>query len=299
MPEPIPAPRESGFTTTTAFPLYWVAYGPPDAERLLVLHGGPGADHAYLLPQMLHLARLYNVILYDQRGGGKSKTDANIPVTIETHVADLDAVVKELELGAPSIVAYSFGSMIALFYCLETAKSETMEKPARLALIDPAPLRMDYRKQFEAEFSRRQNGAEIRRMRDELAASGLRETDPEQYRQRTFELAVAAYFADPSKARDLTPFRVSGRVQQTVWESLGSNYDVLEKLSPLGFPMLIVHGRDDPIPAASSIEGAKAMNAQLVLLDDCGHVPYVEQPGQLFAALDSFLAASDSSATRG
>jgi proline iminopeptidase len=276
-----------------------VAYGPPDAERLLVLHGGPGADHAYLLPQMLHLARLYNVILYDQRGGGKSKTDINIPVTIETHVADLDAVVKELELGAPSIVAYSFGSMIALFYCLEAAKSETMETPARLALIDPAPLRMDYRKQFEAEFSRRQNGAEIRRMRDELAASGLRETDPEQYRQRTFELAVAAYFADPSKARDLTPFRVSGRVQQTVWESLGSNYDVLEKLSPLGFPMLIVHGRDDPIPAASSIEGAKAMNAQLVLLDDCGHVPYVEQPGQLFAALDSFLAASDSSATRG
>jgi proline iminopeptidase len=299
MPEPIPAPRESGFTVTTTFPLYWVAYGPPDAEKLLLLHGGPGADHAYLLPQMLHLARLYNVILYDQRGGGKSKTDNNAPVTIETHVADLDAVVKEFELGAPSIVAYSFGSMIALFYCLEAVKSGTMVTPARLALIDPAPLRMEFRQQFEAEFSRRQNGVEIKKMRDELAASGLRETDPEQYRQRTFELAVAPYFADPSKAQNLTPFRVSGRVQQTVWESLGSNYDVLEKLSPLEFPALIVHGRDDPIPAASSIEGAKAMNAQLVLLDDCGHVPYVEQPGQLFAALDAFLAASDSSANRG
>jgi Predicted hydrolases or acyltransferases (alpha/beta hydrolase superfamily) len=299
VPEPIPLPRESGFTTTTAFPLYWVAYGPPDAEKLLVLHGGPGADHAYLLPQMLHLARLYNVILYDQRGGGKSKIDTNMPVTIETHVADLDAVVKELGLGNPSIVAYSFGSMIALFYCLEAAKSTAVAKPARLALIDPAPLRMDYRKQFEAEFSRRQNGPEIKRMRDELAASGLRESNPDEYRQRTFELAVAAYFADPSKARNLTPFRVSGRVQQTVWESLGTNYDVLSRLSPLGFPTLIVHGRDDPIPPASSIEGAKAVNAQLVLLDDCGHVPYVEQPGQLFAALDKFLAASDSSATRG
>jgi proline iminopeptidase len=299
LPEPIPAPRESGFTTTTAFPLYWVAYGPPDADKLLVLHGGPGADHAYLLPQMLHLARLYNVILYDQRGGGKSKTDSNLPVTIETHVTDLDAVVKEFNLGHPSIVAYSFGSMIAVFYCLGATRSESMAKPARLALIDPAPLRMDYRREFEAEFSRRQNGPEIRRMRDELAASGLRETDPERYRQRTFEIAVAAYFADPSKARDLTLFRVSGRVQQTVWESIGSNYDVLQKLSPLGFPTLVVHGRDDPIPAASSIEGAKAMNAQLVLLDDCGHVPYVEQPGQLFAALDKFLAASDSSATRG
>jgi proline iminopeptidase len=67
----------------------------------------------------------------------------------------------------------------------------------------------------------------------------------------------------------------------------------------MGFPTLFIHGRDDPIPMASSIEGAKAMDAQLVLLDDCGHVPYVEQPGQLFAALDEFLAASDSPATRG
>jgi proline iminopeptidase len=299
VPEPIPAPRESGFTTTTAFPLYWVAYGPPDGEKLLLLHGGPGADHAYLLPQMLHLARIFNVILYDQRGGGKSKTESSLPVTIETHVADLDAVVKEFGVGNPSIVAYSFGSMIALFYCFEAATSTAIEKPRRMVLIDPAPLRMDYRKQFEAEFSRRQNGPEIKRMRDELAASGLRETNPDEYRQRTFEIAVAAYFADPSKARNLTPFRVSGKVQQTVWESLGSNYDVLGKLSPLGFPTLVVHGRDDPIPAASSIEGAKALNAQLVLLDDCGHVPYVEQPGQLFAALDAFLAASDSSATRG
>ena len=34
-------------------------------------------------------------------------------------------------------------------------------------------------------------------MREELAASGLREQDPDAYRQRTFELSVAGYFADP------------------------------------------------------------------------------------------------------
>jgi proline iminopeptidase len=61
----------------------------------------------------------------------------------------------------------------------------------------------------------------------------------------------------------------------------------------MGFPTMFIHGRDDPIPTASSIEGAKAMDAELVLLDDCGHVPYVEQPGQLFQALDRFLAATD------
>lgn len=298
MPLPIPAPRESGFTTSTKTPLYWVAYGPPEADKLLVLHGGPGADHVYLLPQMLNLAEKYNVILYDQRGGGKSKSDEHERVTIDTHLTDLDAIVKELDLPNPSIVAYSFGAMIALYYCLEAERNPSFSKPSRMALIDPAPMRMDFRKQFEAEFSRRQNGPEVKAMRDELAASGLREKDPAEYKQRVFELAVAGYFADPRSARNLTPFRITGRVQESVWESIGTDYDLLGKLSPRDFPVLIVHGRDDPIPAASSIEGAKAMNAQLVLLDACGHVPYVEQPGPLFSALDEFLSTSDSSATR-
>jgi proline iminopeptidase len=293
MPIPIPPPRESGFTSTTQTPLYWAAWGPPSAEKLLVLHGGPGAHHDYLLPQMLHLAKRYNVIFYDQRGGGQSKSDSTEPIGWQTHVADLSAVIAELGVTPLSIVGYSFGGMIALLYCLEARRNEAMPKPARLALIDPAPLRMEFRKQFEAEFSRRQNGMQIKRMKEELAASGLRESDPTGYKQKTFELAVAAYFADPAKANDLTPFRVTGRVQQQVWDSLGPDYDLLEDLTPMGFPTLFVHGRDDPIPSESSVEGARAMGAELVLLDDSGHVPYVEQPGDLFAALDRFLAATD------
>lgn len=206
MPQPIPRPRASGFTETTTSPLYWCAYGPPDAARLLVLHGGPGAHHDYLLPQMLHLSKRYNLIFYDQRGGGRSKSDDREYVTAQTHVMDLHAVISEFALGAPSIVAYSFGGMLALLYAIKAKKNRALPNLARLALIDTAPLRMAYRKEFESEFARRQNGMEIRRLREELAASGLREKDREEYRQRTFELAVAPYFADPKKARDLTPF---------------------------------------------------------------------------------------------
>ena len=65
---PIPAPRESGFTTTTPVPLYWCAYGPAGARRLLVLHGGPGADHQYLLPQMLALANDYELVFIESLG---------------------------------------------------------------------------------------------------------------------------------------------------------------------------------------------------------------------------------------
>jgi proline iminopeptidase len=125
-------------------------------------------------------------------------------------------------------------------------------------------------------------------MRAELESSGLRESDPAAYRQRQFELSVAGYFAHPEKATNLTPFRVIARTQQSVWDSLG-DYNLFSQLGQIRCPTLIVHGRDDPIPVASSIEGAKAMNARLVLLDDCGHVPYVEQPAELFAAIDEFL----------
>jgi len=242
---------------------------------------------------MLHLAKKYNVIFYDQRGGGKSKSDEREHISWKVQVADLNAVIRELHIGSPSIVGYSFGGMLALLYCIEARENQKMPLPSRLALIDPAPLRMEWRKQFEAEFTSRQTGMEMRKLREELSASGLRESDAIAYRQRTFELAVAPYFAKPERAKDLTPFRVTARVQQQVWESLGPDYDVLSKLEPMGFPTLFVHGRDDPIPAQSSMEGAKAMGADFVLLDDCGHVPYVEQPTALFEALDRFLTATD------
>ena len=294
MPKPIPPPREEGFTTTAGSPLYWARYGEPRAPKLLLLHGGPGADHCYMLPQMLHLGEKYDLLLYDQRGGGRSKSDARVPITWQTHVEDLGAVVTEFGLGPLSVVGYSWGAMLALLYTIEQRKNPHLVPPARLALISPAPLTSEYRRQFEAEFVRRQQQPEIEKMRAELAQSGLRERDPAAYRQRAFELGVAGYFADPRNARDLTPFRVVGRVQQSVWESLGK-FDLTGDLEGIRIPSIIIHGRDDPIPLASSVEASRALGTKLVVLDDCGHVPYVEQPQRLFAALDSFLDETNSS----
>ena len=295
MPKPIPAPREEGFTTTTGSPIYWAKYGRVNAPKLLVLHGGPGADHRYLLPQMLHLGEKHDLLFYDQRGGGRSKADARIPITWETHVEDLGAVVEELRLDPLSIVGYSWGAMLGLLYAIEQRGNSHLRAPDRMALISPAPLTREYRRQFEAEFTRRQQSPEIQRMREELAASGLRERDPEAYRQRAFELGVAGYFSDPRKAKDLTPFRVVGRVQQSVWESLG-DFNLISDLKGIKIPSIIITGRDDPIPFASSSEGASALGTNLVVLDECGHVPYVEQPERLFASLDPFLDETNSSA---
>lgn len=291
MPLPIPAPRAEGQTRSTAIPLYWRIDGPESTDRLLVLHGGPGADHAYLLPQLLRLGEGRELVFYDQRGGGRSKVDDPAPITWRTHVDDLGALVAEFALEPLTLVGYSWGGLLAMLYAIEAANRPELVPPSRLILIDPAPVTRPFRAAFEAEFARRQQSPELQRQRAELSSSDLRERDPSAYRQRLFELGVTGYFADPDKAHDLTPFRVTGRVQQSVWESLG-DFDLLPLLPAIKVPTLVVHGWHDPIPADSSIEAARAIGARCVVLEASGHVPYVEQPDALFGAIEQFLKDS-------
>ena len=264
--------------------------GPAHADPVLLLHGGPGASHDYLYPQMLFLAEKHRVITFDQRGGGRSRSDDPAPITWQTHVDDVAAVVARFELGAPTIVGYSWGGLLAMLYAIEAAKGN-VPMPARLVLISPAPITRAWREEFEKTLAERSRSEAIVRMRDELAASGLRESDPAAYRHRAFELSVAGYFADPHLAEKLTPFRVLARVQKSVWESLG-DFDLRESLQTVHVPSLVVHGRHDPIPMASAESAAQRLGAKFVVLEHSGHVPYVEQLTALSSAIEEFLAAT-------
>ena len=286
---PIPLPRRDGFTRSTAVPLYWVEYGDAEAPPVLLLHGGPGASHDYLLPQMLELAREPRLVCYDQRGGGRSRYDDDRhPITWQGQVADVARVASELGVAPLDIVGYSWGALLALLYAVEAHASRVVPPPARLVLLDPAPVTRSYREAFEQEFARRQSGQDVAALRHELARSGLKDSDPAAYRHRMCELSVAGYFAEPRRAHDLTPFRVTGRVQQSIWTSLG-DFDLVPSLRDLRLLAFVVHGRQDPIPLASSQAVAQALGAELLVLEDCGHVPYVEQPARLFPPLLAFL----------
>src|SRR2546426_12176664 len=63
-----------------------------DGLPVVVLHGGPGAHHDYLLPQYDLLARGRTLLYYDQRGGGRSPVGRDTPVGWREHVADLEAL---------------------------------------------------------------------------------------------------------------------------------------------------------------------------------------------------------------
>ncbi len=270
-------------------PLYWCAYGPENAPKALVLHGGPGAHHDYLLPQFLRLATDRRLIFYDQRGGGRSRETGSGDVSWQHHVQDLGHLVRELHVEPLTIIGYSWGALLALLYSIEAHRHRSLPQPVRLVLIDPAPLSRPYREAFEDEFARRQRSEAVRELREDLAASGLRDSDPDAWRQRQFELGVAPYFTTPEAAQGLTPFRVTAKVQQSVWQSLG-DFDVIADLAALHMPAFFVHGRHDPIPIESTERAAGAMRARLLVLEASGHVPYVEQPNALFSAIEQYLA---------
>lgn len=291
---PVPPPREQGFTATTGVPLYWCRYGDPSRPALHVLHGGPGASHDYLLPQLLVLAELgggFELVFHDQRGGGRSRTDDPAPITVDVHVADCAAVRRELGIAAAPIAGYSWGALLALHVAVAArAGRHGLAVPPWLALVSPAPFLPDDRARFDAEFQRRQASPAIAALRAELAASGLRERDPDAHRQRAFELSVAGYFADPARARDLTPFRVLGKVQASTWASV-DGAALLAALPTVAVPACVVHGDADPIPLHSARRTADAVGATFTTIPGCGHVPYVEAPGALRTALAAFLDA--------
>lgn len=254
---------------------------------VVVLHGGPGAHHDYLLPQYDLLANARSLLYYDQRGGGQSPVPRDTPAGWREHVADLYDLREQLGLERLTLCGYSWGGLLAVLYFLE--HPESVE---RLALVSPASLTIDYRRQFDQEFARRMAAAEIQGERDALRASGLRERDPAAYQRRAFELSVAGYFRDYRDAKHLSSFRVNARTQQAVWDSLGE-YDlrprIREHVSRFPLPVSrVIHGTFDPIPIAGSRELATLLGADLVELP-VGHCPHVEATADFVRALDDFL----------
>jgi hypothetical protein len=190
-----PSPARIRIHHQTATPLYWARYGPSaesGAPQLVVLHGGPGAHHDYMLPQMLHLAERYDVLFYDQRAEEKSKVDGQRANRMadarrrsrahRTRIQRRSAVDRRYSVGR--IAGTSLHSRVSTRQ--EHSRAGTA-RSHRSRTTRPQTVPQGIR----GEFSRRQQSPELQRMRAELAASNMRETDPEAYRQRLFELGVA------------------------------------------------------------------------------------------------------------
>src|SRR5258706_12286126 len=86
---------------------------------VIVIHGGPGMDHDSLAADLAPLRQHHRVIEYDQRGGGRSTLPSDTALlTIDHHVADLEALRIHLGLKKVTLLAHPFGPALPARYAI-------------------------------------------------------------------------------------------------------------------------------------------------------------------------------------
>ncbi len=256
---------------------------------VLILHGGPGADSRYLRPQLDAVADLgvgRRIYFYDQRGADRSpQAEREEPPSVAVHVSDVDAVRRSMGVEKVRLIGYSWGALLAMLYAVKHP-----QRVERLVLLSPAPPSTAIRLEYQRRMAEAMGRPEVKALRDELQQR-KDSLSPEELRRWRFALAVTPYFVVPRRALELTPFLVKQRLEEAIWKSLGPSFDLRAELATLvHIPSLVIHGEEDVIPIESAVETAALLSAELVRLPSCGHVPYIEAPGPLFAALTRFLA---------
>jgi proline iminopeptidase len=83
---------------------------------IVLLHGGPGADHTSYKPTFSPLSNMAQLIYLDHRGQGRSARSHPSTYTLDQNVEDLEALRQYLGLGPIGIVGGSYGGMVALAY---------------------------------------------------------------------------------------------------------------------------------------------------------------------------------------
>jgi pimeloyl-ACP methyl ester carboxylesterase len=254
---------------------------------LLMLHGGPGADHSIYRPDYSALSDIAQVIYLDHRGNGRSDDGPREMWTLAQWGDDVRAFCDALGIVDPIVLGASFGGMVALAYA-----TRHPAHPAKLVLISTAASggsALERRIALFERFGGAEVGALARRRFVEM--QGHDAASLEAWRR----LALPHYFRtprDPDVAR-----RGINRPEVLAWftraggESL--TFDLRADLHRIRCPTLVMGGEDDPIhPIESQAEIAAALPPHLVQFErfpDCGHAVIPDAPERGLAVIREFI----------
>ncbi|NLA51267.1 MAG: prolyl aminopeptidase [Alcaligenaceae bacterium] len=111
-------PYEHGFLDSgDGHQIYWELCGNPQGKAVVFLHGGPGAGCSPQHRQLFN-PEIYNILLFDQRGCGRSKPTASLKNnTTQDLIADMERLRSEVLKSEKWLVfGGSWGSTLALAY---------------------------------------------------------------------------------------------------------------------------------------------------------------------------------------
>lgn len=292
MTEATPTERE-GFTAVHGYRFYWKIVGEPGPKGTVVLlHGGPGGTHDYLLA-FSDLARHgYRVVYFDQLGCGRSDLARDIrEYSIDRDVADLDEFRQKLGLGTFHLVGSSYGGLLAIAYAL--AHPEPLRGLVSASGLADVPLTSR-----EMQRLKRELPAPLPEVLERHEAKG--EFQHPEYLAAVMEFYRRHVCRLPKWPAELTYTlehlsvpkygTMNGPNEFTIIGTI-RDYDATSRLGEIRVPALITAGRFDevtPVVAESIHRGIRG--SELVVFEQSSHTAFWEERERYMDTVIAFLA---------
>jgi proline iminopeptidase len=295
--------------------VYWEVCGDPAGKPAVMLHGGPGSGCVAGWRRYFNPAA-YRVVLFDQRGCGRSTPHASDPAvdlatnTTEHLIADIERLRERLQIERWLVVGGSWGSTLALAYAQrlpERVSEMVLFSVVTTSHVEVRWVTRDVGRYFPEEWTRfREHVPAAERDGDLVAAYYrlLRDPDPTMREKAArawcrWEDAHVAVRSEhrPDPRYEDPRFRMAlARLVTHYWHHAAflENGALLRDAGRLsGIPGVLIHGRLDlssPLDVPWRLSQAWP-GSQLVVIDDAGHG--TGQPGMreaVIGAIDHLAA---------
>jgi proline iminopeptidase len=256
----------------------------------ILLSGGPGFTVDYMIPVGEFLPASYQRVFYEQRGTGRSRLPAMTPenMTLPHVVADLEALRVHLRQERLFLVGHSWGGMLAMAYA-----AAHPDRVDRMILIGPGGPTLEFAQWFNDNIRMRLRPEDIAAERywDDAPRRGV---DVDKAALESIRAITPGYFFDREKGLAfrsmLTDGTITVRVNELLFADMAKGYDSRPGLARLNRPVLIVQGHQDPVGDKTAEDIHKAITSSMLkYINQCGHMPWIEQPDQFRRILAEFL----------
>jgi proline iminopeptidase len=293
--------QTSGYVTTSdnARLHYKIIGRGPDT--LIAIHGGPGMDLESIYGDFTPLGAMHVVIFYDQRGGGKSELPSDtMRLVASRQIQDLDELRRHFKLAKVTLVAHSYGPLLAASYAL--AHPDAVK---RMVFFGPVPpYRGDFNTRYGTALNARLDSTQRAAMRTASRTQNDSTSSDAVARQACrdyWALGLRPRLANPDRTLELvksdicgseiTGIRYGNRIGNRVIMGSFGNWDLRPQLKTLNTPLLVVHGEMETIPMDMVEAWTTSMpHATLLKVPSAAHFTYAERPELVWPAVERFLS---------